>query len=429
MSMESRPLVLIIDDAPGNIEVLAAALSDSYEISFACSGAEGIAVAGRYPPDLVLLDVMMPGMDGFETCRRLRGHEVLRDVPVIFISALEEVSDKLNAFHSGGNDYVTKPFQTEEVLARVSTHISLYRTRRELGKREESLRHHLAELETANRRLLEMGNQLLLAEKQAAIGQLAAGVAHEINNPLGFVSSNLTTLAQYVANLQGLVDAYRKAEPQLPDASSKPLAEHRQSIDLDFLCEDAPVLIGESRKGLERVRVIVRNLLDFSRTLDESVEKLDLHSLLDESLASVWKEAAPTVEIIKEYGRLPLVEGMPMQLVQAFANLLRNALQAMPGGGRLTLHTACVDNGVAIAFIDSGYGISPEIQGRIFDPFFTTRPVGQGPGLGLSVTYGIVSRHGGHIDLSSLPGQGSNFTLWLPCEQNMPPQPISGPTT
>jgi signal transduction histidine kinase len=414
MKSESRPLVLIVDDVPDNIEVLAAALGEPYEISFACSGAEGIAIAESYPPDLVLLDVMMPGMNGFETCRRMRANEVLRNIPVIFISALEDVDDKVSAFQSGGNDYVTKPFQVEEVAARVATHIALYRTRRELCEREVSMRRHMAELEAANRRLLEMGNQLLQAEKQAAIGQLAAGVAHEINNPLGFISSNLNTLAHYAGDLLELVDLYSEAESQLPVATCTPLAARRQAMDLAFLREDVPVLLDESKKGMDRVRVIVRNLLDFSRTLDEPVQALDLHAMLDETLAVTWNELNPTVELEKQYGKLPLVDGMPTQIAQVFSNLLRNALQSMPDGGHLKLSTECVGDGVAIIFKDSGCGIAPEIQRRIFDPFFTTRPIGSGTGLGLSVAHAIVARHGGNIDLTSTLGQGSTFTVFLP---------------
>jgi signal transduction histidine kinase len=237
---------------------------------------------------------------------------------------------------------------------------------------------------------------------------------------LGFISSNLTTLAHYIGDLLELVDACGEAEPRLPAEIAQALAGRRQAMDLPFVREDVPTLIDESRRGVERVRVIVRNLLDFSRSLDESVVALDVHALLDEALAVAWDELQPKVELVKDYGDLPVLEGMPTQLRQVFANLLRNALQSMPNGGCLTLSTTCVDDGIAIAFRDGGCGIAADVQRRVFDPFFTTRPVGKGTGLGLSVAHGIVARHGGRIELVSAPGEGSTFTVWLPLKYKAP---------
>ena len=240
-----RSKILIVDDEPILQETLHALLiEDLFDFHFASTGEEGIHQAEVVQPDVILMDIMMPGMDGFEACRRLRGKEELRDVPIIFISALEEVSHKVNAFKSGGNDYINKPFQTEEVVARVSTHIALYRMRQELHDREESLRRDQAELEMVNRRLLEMSKQLAQAEKQAVIGQLAAGVAREINTPLSLISSNLSVLDHNVMQLFGLLEA------------------HGEAADLPFLRADIPKLINESKASAERVRVIVQNILE-----------------------------------------------------------------------------------------------------------------------------------------------------------------------
>lgn len=418
MKTDKRPRVLIVDDVPSNVEILATALGDRYEVCFACSGRDGLDLAVRYPPDLVLLDVMMPDMDGFETCSRFHALDDLNDVPVIFISALEEVDDKVKAFRSGGSDYVTKPFQAEEVLARVSTQIALYQTRRQLYESEQTLRQHVSELESANQRLQEMGKQLLRAEKLAATGQLAAGVAHEINNPLGFVVSNLGTLARYASDLLALVDAYADAEPDLPQDRRALLAAHRQAVDLAFLREDASALIADSRNGLERVRIIVQKLLEFSRDIDEPAQMSDLNALLDESLQNLGTACVQSVAVVKEYGDLPPLACAKAQIGQVFASLLKNALQSMPGGGRLILRTEANADGIAIHIIDNGCGIPPEIQDRLFDPFFTTRPVGQGAGLGLSVAYGIVEHHGGRLEFFSTPGEGSCFSVTLPLDRN-----------
>jgi signal transduction histidine kinase len=371
-------------------------------------------VARRFPPDLILLDVMMPGMDGFETCRRLRAMEHLHDVPVIFISALDEVSDKVAAFRAGGNDYVTKPFQPEEVLARVSTHIRLYRMGRALHEREESLRRNVAELETVNRKLVAMSAQLAQAEKQAAVGQLAAGVAHEINNPVGFILSNLGTLENYSTQLIELVGAYGDAESLLPVPVAQALASRRETADLAFLREDIRALIRESKVGAGRIRDIVGKLQDASRDLDDAIQLTELNDLVDNALADVWQERPASVDLVKAYGELPQVNCMPARIGQAIANILRNAFQAMPQGGQLTIRTDTDGDNASISVADTGPGIAPDMMSRVFDPFFTTRPVGQGTGLGLSVARGIANRHGGDIDVVSSPGVGSTFTLWVP---------------
>jgi len=201
------------------------------------------------------------------------------------------------------------------------------------------------------------------------------------------------------------VAAYGEVEPQLPAATGAAMAQRREAADLPFLRADIPTLIDESSTGVERVRVIVRNLLIFSRSLDEPVDAVDLRQVMDEALSLTWAELKPSVEISKAYGKQPLVECMPIQIGQAFANLLRNAIQSMPNGGHLTLRSENIGDGVAISIVDTGCGIPPDIQGRIFDPFFTTQPVGKGTGLGLSVAHGIISRHGGRIDVSSEPGK------------------------
>jgi two-component system, NtrC family, sensor kinase len=410
----NKPIVLIVDDNVANIEVLGAALTNDYEIHFATGGAEGIDLATRVPPDLILLDVMMPDMDGFETCRCLRTNVQLRDTPVIFISALDAVTDKVRAFQAGGNDYVTKPFQPEEVHARVATHVALYRTRRDLHEREEKLRQNLDELERAHARLKEMSSQLLQSEKLASIGQLAAGVAHEINNPIGFVNSNLGTLKTYVEQLLGLLDEYALLEPEAPPPLRQRIDEAKKRADLDFLRGDLSALIVESMDGAARVRRIVQDLRDFSRPGDSEWQEVDLHAGLESTLNVVANEIKYKADVVREYGNLPLIDGLPFQLNQVFLNLLVNAAQAIAERGTITLRTACEGDWVYVAVTDTGSGMTPETRDHIFEPFFTTKPVGKGTGLGLSVAYGIIEKHGGRVDVSSEPGKGTTFTVWLP---------------
>jgi two-component system NtrC family sensor kinase len=269
-------------------------------------------------------------------------------------------------------------------------------------------------------KLEEAHNQLLQSEKLASIGQLAAGVAHEINNPIGFVNSNLGTLKNYVDQLMRLIeDLSTTIEPLLAEQPEfkKNIDALKRKADLDFLREDIGALITESIDGTTRVRQIVQDLRDFSRTGEIAMEWVDLHAGLESTLNVVANEIKYKAEIVRDYGTLPRIECRPSQINQVFMNLLVNAAQAIPQKGRITLKSGCSGDQVWVSVSDTGSGIPPEIMARIFDPFFTTKPVGKGTGLGLSVSYGIIEKHGGRIEVASQPGAGTTFTIWLPLSQ------------
>jgi len=295
-----------------------------------------------------------------------------------------------------------------------------------------ALEHEKEEQKILIGKLEDAHSQLLQSEKLASIGQLAAGVAHEINNPIGFVNSNLGTLRNYVNELLRLIDLYETSQDQLtadPAVLSRVKAA-REKADLDFLREDIGKLISESIDGTARVRLIVQDLRDFSRIDSAEWQWADLHAGLESTLNVVWNEIKYKADVVREFGTLPLVECRPSQLNQVFMNMLVNAVQSIPERGTITLRSGCVDDGVWISISDTGQGIPPELMSRIFDPFFTTKPVGKGTGLGLSVSYGIIDKHGGHIEAHSAPGQGSTFTIWLPLRRQASPAPTSGdPTT
>jgi signal transduction histidine kinase len=254
--------------------------------------------------------------------------------------------------------------------------------------------------------LREAQNQLLQSEKMASIGQLAAGVAHEINNPIGFVNSNLGTLGNYVQDLLHLAEA-GAASP-----AGKALAE---TIDLDFLRSDIPALLNESKDGLNRVRKIVQDLKDFSRVGEVHWQLADIHQGLDSTLNIVANEIKYKCTVSKEYGKLPPIFCLPSQLNQVFMNLLVNAAQAIETRGEIIIRTELAGNdAVRIKISDTGRGIAPEHLNRLFDPFFTTKPVGKGTGLGLSLAWSIIARHHGQIEVTSTVGQGSTFTITLP---------------
>ena len=281
---------------------------------------------------------------------------------------------------------------------------------------EEALQDNLLQLKETNRRLEEAQNQLLQSEKLASIGQLAAGVAHEINNPVGFVSSNMRTLAGYAGNLLELIDAYAAATArvQLPADAAATLESIRQSIDIDFLRGDLQDLLRESDDGLQRVRRIVQDLKDFSHVDSGEWQAIDLNACIRSTLNVVWNEIKFKARVEFELGELPAVHCNAPQINQVIMNLLLNAAHAIEGSGTITIRTSHDETMAWFEIEDTGSGMSAQVRKRIFEPFFTTKPVGQGTGLGLSVSYGIVSKHGGRMEVFSTPGVGTRFRVSLP---------------
>lgn len=289
-------------------------------------------------------------------------------------------------------------------------------------KLEERVLERTADLEKANqgleatklaqdeliKKLKEAQNQLLQSEKMAAIGQLAAGVAHEINNPVGFVNSNLGSLKIYADKLLTVLNAYESNDPAR-------IADARQKADLEFLREDLPSLLSESQDGLSRVTKIVQDLKDFSHVDQADRQKADLNAAMESTLNVVWNELKYKAEVIRELGEIPPVDCVPAQINQVFMNLLVNAAQAIPQQGKIFVRSGFENEQVWFEVEDTGTGMSAEVQQRIFEPFFTTKPVGKGTGLGLSISYDIiVKKHHGRMDVKSEIGKGSRFRLWLP---------------
>lgn len=281
------------------------------------------------------------------------------------------------------------------------------------------------ELTVLNEKLSRAQDQLLQSERLASIGQLAAGVAHEINNPISFVFSNFGTLQTYVVDLLQVLVEYERAEAFIanPEQLAR-IAQLRQQVDLSFLMEDVVVLMTESREGIERVRKIVQDLKDFSRVdAHQDWQWVNLHHGIDSTLNIVNNEVKYTADIIKEYGDIPEVECLPSEINQVILNIVVNGAQAISGArGRITIRTGTADGRVWIEIADTGKGIAKAIQSRIFDPFFTTKPIGSGTGLGLSLSYGIIQKHGGQITVHSEPGQGALFRIELPIKRALVPE-------
>ena len=260
--------------------------------------------------------------------------------------------------------------------------------------------------------------QLLQSEKMASIGQLAAGVAHEINNPVGFVNSNMGALNRYVDTLFEVIDGYDRifSESRDPAQAAQSAEELKRQADLEFLREDVVQLIKESMEGLTRVKDIVQSLKDFSHVGETEWQFADLHQGLENTLTIANNEVKYKADVVRQYGEIPLVSCLVSQLNQVFMNLIVNASHAIKNRGTITIRTGCADAWVWVEVEDTGEGIAPENLSRIFEPFFTTKPVGKGTGLGLSLSYNIISKHNGRIDVRSELGKGTCFTVRLPVD-------------
>ncbi|MFP7722163.1 ATP-binding protein [Lysobacter sp. A3-1-A15] len=285
--------------------------------------------------------------------------------------------------------------------------------------RSSELQRRHDELQRTYSRLAGAQEQLLQSEKMASIGQLAAGVAHEINNPIGYVHSNLGTLQEYVGSLFALLEAYQGAlDSPDPVACRESMQAMRERLDLDFITGDLPQLLGESREGIERVTKIVQDLKEFSHVgRNEPMRPSDLLKGLESTLNIVWNDLKYKVRVEKHYGELPLVECHLSEINQVFMNLLINAGQAIEDRGTILLATGVDGDEAWISVADSGCGIPDEVLARIFDPFYTTKPIGRGTGLGLAIAYRIVAKHHGRIEVNSRPGAGSTFRMVLPVRQ------------
>ncbi|MCC5634342.1 response regulator [Nostoc sp. CHAB 5844] len=398
--------ILVVDDVPINIKILLEILTQAgYRVSVAKNGKSALEKVEKAIPNLILLDVMMPGMDGFETCRLLKANPKTKDIPIIFMTALSEPVNKVKGLQLGAVDYITKPIEHEEVLARINVHLELRRTQLKLAQEE----------------------------KMSSLGQLVAGIAHEINNPVNFISGNLIHAEKYIEDLLQLLELYEThtkiAIPEIKAFSSK--------IEVDFLKQDLPQLLASMKKGSERVEQIVRSLRLFTRLDDTECQLVDLHEGIDSTLVILSSRikatsTRPTINIVKEYGDLPLVECYAGKINQVLMNLLANAIDAIDEAiEKLELTTSeqtptiwinttvtSDQQSVLIEIADNGIGMSGDVQQRMFEQFFTTKPLGKGTGLGLAIAREIiVEKHGGSLEVNASPGQGAKFAIAIPIRQ------------
>ncbi|MEG3840951.1 response regulator [Microcoleus sp. herbarium14] len=438
LNFEEIGTILVIDDNPTNLQVLYKALSDrGYDVLVEMDGQSGIELVKNSPPDLILLDVMMPGIDGFETCSRLQADPITKEIPIIFMTALSDTVDKVKGLSLGAVDYISKPFQQEEVLARIKVHLKLRRLSLQLIEQnqqlEERVEKRTAKLYQTIKELKQTQLQLVQSEKMSAIGQLIAGIAHEINNPVGCIVGNIEEATNAIKDLTEYLHlCQEKCHIPGSEIESKAL-----EIDLEFLIEDLPKMLFSMKTGIDRIRNISNSLRTFSRADSEYKVLADIREGIDSTLMILQHRLKannnrPAIQVIKNYGDIPLIKCYLGQLNQVFMNVVANAIDALEEANQgrtfasfaaapntITITTKLSDSkeDVLIKIKDNGKGMSEEIISHIFDHSFTTKAVGKGTGIGLSISRQIVEEtQGGCLTCASILGEGTEFTIALHLE-------------
>ncbi len=444
MYKQANELILIVDDSPTNLAMLSYTLEKAgLKVQVAHDGESAIQKVLLTPPDIILLDIYMPGIDGFETCIRLKSHPDIEDIPIIFMTALTDIEDKVKGLSLGAVDYITKPCQEEELLARVRVHLKLSRLTKTLAENNlllqqmtENLEQRVAErtklLSQALRDLKAAQVQLVQKEKLATLGELVAGIAHEINNPVGFLINNLAPAKNHVADITKILNLYLEKFPN----PGEEIESELETIDLKFALQDLPKIIESMHLGTEMIRNISISLRNFSRSDTTNKIKANIHAGIDSTLLILQHRLKnvgnkTNIKVVKKYGKLPEAACYPGQLNQVFMNIIANAIDAIEESlikqnelpetelntnPHIYISTELISNyWIVIRITDNGVGMTEEVKQHIFEPLFTTKPVGKGTGLGMSISRQIIEeKHGGSLKCSSHLGKGTEFKIIIP---------------
>lgn len=435
-----KPLLMIVDDDVPNLKALENIFKDDYRIvprksgeqvlkyfemfgffqgmsaddSTAKSDEESSRKRTANTPDLILLDVMMPGLDGYAVCAMLKEDPDLTKIPVIFVTGRIEAKDVTRGFETGAVDYVTKPFNTAELQARVATHLSLKKARENLTEKNVLLEQKMQELAEQTEKLRQKDAQLLMMDRIAGIGTLAAGIAHEINNPLGFLKSSASGLRADYGKMAEAITLFWEQQ-----SASKTIREDSVGdiavLDLARLLEGIERKFARIDRGIERIGTIVNSLRRFSRIDREEEGALDINASIEDAVGLLSSAEKP-IRFKKNLAPVPSLKCIPNEINQCLLHLLKNAVDAVGNDGIIIIQTAYDQDKqrLSVRISDNGPGMTEEVRRQAFNPFFTTKPVGSGTGVGLTITELIVTKHQGHIELMSKEGEGTTVFLSLP---------------
>lgn len=376
------------------------------------NGNEALKMIDDHQIDIVLLDIMMPMLSGTEILEILSSEGKLNTVKVIMFSSITDKKALKECFALGASDFITKPIEEDEFIARISSAVNEQKLKNRYRSTIELMKKQNDKLSKLYQQLADAQNQMIQQEQMAGVGHLAAGIAHEVNNPVGFIKSNLNSMNQYLKDLVSVVKSYQATHGPAPMSISED--------DLNFIIEDSEGLYAEMRQGITRIEVIVNSLRSFS-IIDNANAKIemDFAKSMDDMLVLLGSEIRDKVKVEKIYQPVPpvIVNGGEIHL--AMLNVLKNALYALKEAAKpehiLRITIDSDEHFVYCHIWDNGSGISEEALKSIFNPFFTTKPVGEGIGLGLSMTYDIVvNKHKGRVDALSKPGEWTNISLGLP---------------
>lgn len=411
-----------MEDDPTTASLLCLELErEGYTVAIAKDGIEGLAQAQALHPPVIISDWMMPKLDGLEFCRRVKRDIDLAATFFILLTAHANTENRVAGIEAGADEFIAKPFIRRELQARVRQGMREFQFKRLMKLTNAKLTQTLEQLRQTQAQVVQNA-------KMSSLAKMMAGLAHEMNNPVTFLEGNIHYTRQNVEDLLTLIQLYQTAYPE-PTAE---IQEYLEELDLDFLAEDLPNVLQSMEAGTRRVTQIVSLFRRFARLDEEGRKPSDLHEGLDQALFLLQHrfplpEIDKEIMIHKDYGQLPLVECFPAQINQVFFHVLTNAVDFLQLAVTkktnlenwqpcITITTRCIDGQqVEVAIADNGTGMLAEFQQQVFDPFFTTKPIGQGIGMGLSVSYQMVTEnHGGSMSCISTFGEGTTITITLP---------------
>ena len=434
--MTDRGTILAVDDDRIMLRLLAALLqNEGYRVVQAASGEAALEAAAAARFELFLLDIVLPGIDGFELFRRLQAQDGSRDTPAIFLTASTDTDLRVKGLQLGAVDFASKPFQRDELLARVRTHVELFRSRNriaaqtaELQRTNEQLQLTIRSRDLAEQDRRKAETRLQLAQRLESVGRLAAGIAHEINTPCQYLADNTRFLSESFAQLRRYLDSAERlraaaaATPALAPEAAR-LSALAAEVEIGYLGEEIPRTLAQSTDGLDRIRHIVGALKEFAHPPSATRQPTDLNAALRSTIDVTSHEWKYVADLVAELAPdLPPVPAIADELNQAFLHLLVNAAHAVAlttdegraARGRIVVRTHTGPTHAIVEISDTGTGIPPEVQAHLFEPFANQPGSARGVGQGLAIVHSVVTRHSGSIEYETSPAKGTTFRILLP---------------